>query len=214
MNLIPKQQILWNEVSSSDFLRKNFYFTGGTALSSLYLHHRLSEDLDFFSQEEFDSLAILNLITKWSQKLKFQFASEDKEVVKIFILEFPDGEKLKVDFGYYPYKRLKKGEIIDSFEVDSQFDIAVNKLQTIHQRTDVKDFVDLYFLLKSFTLWDLIGGVEIKFRMELNPYLIGADCLKVDHFENLPRMLVPLNLSNLKTFYKDLAKKLGRSVVK
>ncbi len=36
-----------------DILAKNskftsFYLTGGTALSEYYLHHRLSEDLDFF----------------------------------------------------------------------------------------------------------------------------------------------------------------------
>ena len=30
-------------------LKEKFYWTGGTLLSYLYLHHRQSNDLDFFS---------------------------------------------------------------------------------------------------------------------------------------------------------------------
>lgn len=214
LNLTPKQQIIFDEVKNSDFIKKNFYFTGGTALSALYLNHRLSEDLDFFSEEKFDTLPIVNLITEWGKKHQFKINSREEEVVRIYLLEFRDKEPLKVDFGYYPYKRLKIGQIVDSIQVDSLFDIAVNKLQTIHQRNNVKDFVDLFFLLKKFTVWDLIEGVKVKFRMELDPYTIAAACLKAEKFEDLPVMLVPLDLLELKNFYKDLAKKLGSSVVK
>jgi predicted nucleotidyltransferase component of viral defense system len=31
-----------------------FYLTGGTALAAYYLRHRLSEDLDFFAEKEFE----------------------------------------------------------------------------------------------------------------------------------------------------------------
>lgn len=176
------------------------------------MHHRLSEDLDFFSQEKFDTLPILNLIAELSGKLKLKVKSEELEVVRMYILQFPDKEKLKVDFGYYPYQRLKEGKQLDSIEVDSLLDIAVNKLQTIHQRNEVKDFVDLYFLLKKFTVWDLMKGVRIKFKIELDPYAVATDCLKVDSFDHLPVMLKPLSLNKLKSFYKDLAQKLGMSV--
>lgn len=214
VNFTPKQQIIFREVQKSDFIKQNFYFTGGTALSAVYLNHRLSEDLDFFSSEKFDTLPVLNLMTGWSQKHHFKITSQETEVVRIFLLEFDDKEKLKVDFGYYPYKRLKKGTVIDAVEVDSLFDIAVNKLQTIHQRNNIKDFVDLYFLLKTFTVWDLINGVRIKFRMELDPYTVAADYLKIGSFDNLPNMLVPLELKDLQDFYKEMAKKLGMKVVK
>ncbi len=214
IDLTPKQQIIFDEIEKSDFLRQNFYFTGGTALASIYLHHRLSEDLDFFSPEKFDTLAILNLITEWSQKHNFKVNSAENEVVRIFFLEFPDKEKLKVDFGYYPYKRLKKGQFVGSVKADSLLDIAVNKLQTIHQRSDVKDFVDLFFLLRKFTVWDLMEGVRIKFRIELDPYTVAADYLKAEKFEDLPKMLIPFSLEDMKDFYKEKAKKLGMSVVK
>ena len=99
-------------------------------------------------------------------------------------------------------------------EVDSLFDIAVNKLQTIHQRNDVKDFVDLYYLLDKFTIWDLIEGVRVKFRMELDPYTVAADYLKVKNFENLPNMIKKLTLGELKSFFVDRAKELGKSVTR
>lgn len=210
----PKQRLIFDEVKKSDFIRQNFYFTGGTALSSVYLHHRLSEDLDFFSVEKFDPLAILNLVTQWSEIHNFKVTSQELEVVRIFILEFEDKEKLKVDFGYYPYNRLEKGQNIDSFNVDSLLDIGVNKLQTIHQRTDVKDFVDLYFLLREFTVWDLMEGVRVKFKTELEPYTVAADYLKVDSFEYLPTMLTPLDLTTLQKFFQNGAVKLSKQVVK
>lgn len=214
IDLTSKQQIIFDEIEKSDFIRQNFYFTGGTALASIYLHHRLSEDLDFFSPEKFDTLVILNLITEWGKRHKFKITSQENEVVRIFILEFPDKEKLKVDFGFYPYKRLEKGQFVGSIEADSLLDIAVNKLQTIHQRSDVKDFVDLFFLLRKFTVWDLMEGVRIKFRMELDSYTVAADYLKVEKFEDLPRMLIPFSLKDMQDFYKEKAKEIGMSVVK
>lgn len=212
--LTPKQQIVFDEIKNTRFVTESFYFTGGTALSAVYLHHRLSEDLDFFSESKLDTFAILNLVTQLSKKLGCKIESQEMEVVRIYNLEFKDKEKLKIDFGYYPYKRLKGGKLIDTLEVDSLLDIAVNKLQTIHQRSDIKDFVGLYFLLREFTVWDLMEGVKAKFRMELDPYAVAVDCLKVERFENLPKMLVPLGLAEIQDFFKDLARKLGKEAVK
>lgn len=93
MNLTSKQQMIFDEVKKSDFLKENFYFTGGTALSAVYLHHRLSEDLDFFSEKKFDNLSILNLLAEWGKKHNFKFLLKENEVVKIYLLEFADGEK-------------------------------------------------------------------------------------------------------------------------
>lgn len=214
INLTVKQRIIFDEFRGDDYLKEHFYFTGGTALSAVYLQHRLSEYLDFFSGEKFDNLPILNVLTAWGKKHNFKFLLKEQEVVKIYLLEFAEGEKLKVDFGYYPYKRVKVGPKIESVAVDSLFDIAINKLSTIMQRTEVKDFVDLYFLLQKFTLWDLMRGVEVKFRLKTDPFLVGIDFLKADTFETLPQMLRPLKLKDLKEFYKEKAKQLGMSVVK
>lgn len=54
VNLTLKQRIIFDEFRKSNYLKENFYFTGGTALSAVYLQHRESEDLDFFSGEKFE----------------------------------------------------------------------------------------------------------------------------------------------------------------
>ena len=46
--LTPKQFDFWELAKKDLWLTKNFFLGGGTALSEFYLHHRLSEDLDFF----------------------------------------------------------------------------------------------------------------------------------------------------------------------
>lgn len=43
-----------------------FYLSGGTALACYYLHHRFSDDLDFFTFEEIDPI----FIHSYAEKLK------------------------------------------------------------------------------------------------------------------------------------------------
>lgn len=55
-------------ISNDNAICQIFYLTGGTALSEYYLQHRLSEDLDFFSEQEFDIQAI-NIFFAKNKKL-------------------------------------------------------------------------------------------------------------------------------------------------
>lgn len=142
-----EQKIILDQVKKSGLLEKDFYFTGGTALSSVYLHHRLSDDLDFFSPKTFDTNIILTLVKGWSEKCNFTYTSEFIHVVYIFNVTFSNGEKLKIDFATYPYKQLEKPNLIETMQVDSLLDIAVNKLLTITQREQIRDFIDLYYLI-------------------------------------------------------------------
>lgn len=208
-----EQQFILDKVGKNDFLRSHFYFTGGTALSAFYLYHRYSEDLGFFSPDKLPNQLIFNLLSEWALEHKFKFQGRFVDVVYIFDLIFKNKSKLKLDFAYYPYKRLEKGTITNGLDTDSLIDIAVNKLLTITQRSDVKDFVDLYFLLKKFTVWDLIEGVRIKFKEELEPFILASDFLKVEDFDFLPRMVKPLNLTALKSFFRQRAKEIGSEVV-
>lgn len=210
--LTKEQKVILDEIRKSDFLKSNFYFTGGTTLSSFYLHHRYSEDLDFFSEEKFDNQSIFTLVEKWSKNLAFKFDSEFRQVVYVFNIEFKNKIKVKLDFGYYPYKRIDESNNLNGLKVDSLLDIAVNKLLTITQRDDVKDFVDLYFLLDKFTVWDLIEGVKVKFGMKLEPFIVASDFLKVEDFDFLPKMIKPLSLEELKKYFRIRAKELGRKV--
>lgn len=208
-----EQQYILDKVSKEQLLTSNFYFTGGTALSYLYLHHLYSDDLDLFSETKFDTEIVKRIVSGWAIDGNFTYKALWKEVVYIYILSFPNNVNLKVDFGYYPYKRVEEGKDFGEIAVDSLLDIAINKLASINQRTASKDFVDLYFLLKHFTIWDLIEGVRIKFRIKTDPFLLAGDFLKVNDFDIMPRMIEPLTLEELKEFYRQKAKDLASRAV-
>lgn len=212
--LNKNQQIILAKIIEDDFLLHTFYFTGGTALSEVYLHHRESIDLDFFSEQPYDAQNVLSRIESWSKQLQYSIETRYIEPTNIYFLKFENGEILKVDFAQYPYKQLGEPTIYNGrLKADSTLDIATNKLLTTTQRTEVKDFVDLYFLLQEYTFWDLKTAVEKKFNVKIDPFVMATDFMVVDEFEYMPKMIKPLTLIELKLYFTSLAEKLGRERV-
>ncbi|MBM3283009.1 nucleotidyl transferase AbiEii/AbiGii toxin family protein [Candidatus Gottesmanbacteria bacterium] len=214
--LTKEQELILAAINNHRYFQENFYFTGGSVLAEFYLQHRYSEDLDFFTDKRLDNEIIFTSISAWSRQFNFKFSSRFVEVVYRFDLTFKNNRKLKLDFGFYPYKRIEKGFTYKNIKIDSLRDIATNKLNTVNQRTEVKDFVDLYFILQDkYTIWDLLYSAEVKFiNMDIDIELLAMDLLKVDDFVILPRMIKPLTFEQLNDFFRQKAKELGRKVVK
>lgn len=205
------QQKIVKHVANDKRLNRQYYFTGGTALSVFYYQHRYSEDLDFFSEKPYDEDLIIDSMTHLSKTISMPYQHTKRERVLFFVFTKNRKPVIKVDFAYYPYSRIEKGDEWNGIAVDSLRDIGTNKLLTINQRADVKDFVDLYFFLKkSFTIWDLSYGMEKKFRMELDLFLLGEDFLKINGFTTMPKMIAPLTLTELKSFFRARAKEVGK----
>jgi hypothetical protein len=120
--------------------------------------------------------------------------------------------KLKVDFAKYPYKRLEKGLVCQDITIDSLLDIGANKIAAINNRNEVKDFVDCYFILKHYTLWDLLRAYEHKFGMELDLVLFASNVLKVEDFDYLPKMIVKITLQELKQYFLALTDRIGKRI--
>lgn len=210
IDIITKEQsLLLDEFKNDPTLANTFYFSGGTALSLCYLQHRQSIDLDFFSLQEFDPQLVLTKLTNWQSKLKFKLKYTPLDINHIFNLTFQNNASVKVDFVFYPYKTLKPHQSFEGIQVDSLQDIGTNKLLMIEQRTEVKDFVDLFFILEKFTIWDLLAGVKPKFKLELDNLVLASDLLKVEDFDYLPEMIKPLEINTLKKFFRIQAKSLG-----
>jgi hypothetical protein len=99
---------------------------------------------------------------------------------------------------------------IDSVIVDALENIGANKVNAIFGRTDVKDFVDLYVILKAgLELFDLIEMAKQKDAGLTEFYLAGM-MRQVRELNRLPRMLKPIDLDTLKEFYLRLADDLLR----
>ena len=207
--ITKEQEILLDEIRQNIYLRNLFYFTGGTALSYFYFQHRVSDDLDFFTQSLFKPKEVIDFLKLMSKKYNFTFSAQSGKLVVMVKINW-GRHLLKVDFARYPYKQLGKTRKINELTLDSLLDIGVNKLSMLAERTEVKDFVDLYFILKHLTIWDLIEGVRVKFNMEINPFILASDFTKAYTFYYLPKMIKPLSLPKLKDFYKKNAVAIGR----
>jgi len=106
----PRQQQLLAVVSSQKIFQKaHFYLTGGTALAAVYYNHRQSEDLDFFSNQEFSDFLVKQILIATQPKLKWQKVErQTKHGHSKFLLTWPNRDQLLLDFNFWPYKPLFK----------------------------------------------------------------------------------------------------------
>lgn len=202
--------------AGQEYIRGNFYLTGGTALSAFYLCHRLSEDLDFFNEDAEANLQVINrAIGKFGKSVEF-VKIEQRSIFGIhnFFLHFPDKEVLKVDFSYYPFPRIAKGVAFKGIIIDSEYDIAVNKVHTISTQPRARDFIDIYFLLKEkgYSLKDLIIKAKAKFDWHIDAVQLGTQLLQAQDVKDFPRMLKKINHQEWQEFFVKEAKKLGKEV--
>lgn len=136
-----------------DFL-KNFFLVGGTALA-LQIGHRISIDIDLFSETEFDANDILSEL---EDKFRFQLDFQAKNTLKGSIAG------VKVDFISHKYPLVKPLLEVEDVRMTSLEDIAAMKLNAIVVNgSRVKDFVDVAFLSSSFTLTQMIHAYEKKY---------------------------------------------------
>ena len=154
INILTKEQEAFLElICRESYFIKNFYFTGGTPLAAFYLFHRLSEDIDLFSEEEIDILSIRTFIGAVRKKLKIkQIDYRQYYGLHTFQLYFSRTNILKVDFNYYPFPRIEKGSKYNGLTVDSILDIAVNKVHTIAMKSRARDFIDIYFITLNYEI--------------------------------------------------------------
>ena len=194
----------------------SFYLSGGTTLAEYYLEHRLSEDLDFFSELEFDPQAISAFFKKIRSKADIVSVSYEQSFNRnLFFLELKDG-RIKTEFTYFPFPRIEQGKKIGNMAVDSLLDIAVNKVFTIYQKPRSRDFIDLYFILrkeKSWSLDELVKQAQIKFDNFLDPLQFSAQLIKAETLKDYPKMLVALPEKKWQSFFLDEAKRLGKTQI-
>ena len=185
-----------------------FYFTGGTALSEFYLHHRLSEDLDFFSETEFDQKIVDDFIRKVCQKIKAKSFKKSILGHAIVTLEWPDKNTLKIDFVHQPFKKLEQGKKYFQLQIASLWDIVVDKLYTIFHRANARDFVDLYFAMDEVgcDFEQLIKGMKEKYEMDFSKTDLLARLPIVKDLVDYPKMLIPFDPKKMENFFLKLAK--------
>lgn len=203
-------------VLQTPYILKRFYLSGGTALSCWYLHHRESFDLDFFSEKEVNATYLIRWLASNKTKLGItKITYEEQLGFHFFILAFQN-EILKVDFSYFPSERIEQSIVWRGLQIDSLYDIAVNKFNTIAAAPRGRDYIDLYLILKK-TDWaveKLRNDASAKHGISIDTIHLARQFLLVSEFEDLPKMLVPFDKKEMDDFFLKLAKSLEKDIFK
>ena len=128
---------------------KNFSLVGGTALSLLY-GHRVSVDLDLFSNGMFDNTDIIGALQK-----KYKKSFENKSTNPRFGI-FCFIKEVKIDIVRDPHSLIRPIVKYNSIRMFSIEDIIAMKVQAILGRGKKKDFWDIAELLNHFSVKDFI----------------------------------------------------------
>ena len=209
--LTEKQELLISHLPEE--IQTNFYLTGGTALSAFYLGHRLSEDMDFFTDAE-EKMAPIEFLTGIIRSLPSLDHLHFERLFdrRIFVATFKDNQIIKVEFTSYPFKSLDDRLRVGKLVVDSLLNLITGKLFAMADRLDPKDFVDLYFVLKNkgLKLEILIKLTEERFDVKGLEFVIPERILLVDRIapRDLPVMVEKLDLDEMKGYYLQEATRL------
>lgn len=140
--LYPLQDSVLAEIGK---IKTTFYLTGGTAISRFMLHHRYSDDLDFFVnrhpafQREVDTLVDA---VRVCGEVTVSFRGEDF----FRILVTREGVTLKIEFvNDVGYRVGEPEQHATGFLIDSWQNILANKITAL-SRQAAKDLVDILFI--------------------------------------------------------------------
>ncbi|MCZ7666432.1 MAG: hypothetical protein M5U34_04005 [Chloroflexi bacterium] len=90
-------------------------------------------------------------------------------------------------------------------QLDNLLDISANKLAALFDRAAEKDFVDIYFINKErMSFADLLPYARQK-HVGMDDYWLAIALQRVRRVEILPRMVKPLRLPDLQTYFLELA---------
>jgi len=172
---------------------KTFRLVGGTSLS-LLLGHRISVDIDLFTDAEYNSIdfdAIDKLITR-----SFGYADNGQSGISSFGKSYFIGnskdDSVKVDL-FYTDTFICPIVTYDMLRLSQLEDIVAMKLEVIGQNGRKKDFWDIHELMDYFSWEEMLN-----FHKKRYPYSHSRDELitKLTDFKNADADFDPICLRN------------------
>lgn len=164
---------------------------GGTALALQY-GHRQSIDLDFFGDLTCEQEKTQEILSKYG---KVTVLKETKNI-RIYVVD-----NIKVDFVHYScYPWLEDAIFEDCIRLASPKDIAAMKINAIEGRGTRKDFVDVFFLLKHYSLQEILSFYKAKYPN----YSDFRAMMSLTYFEDAEMQPMPKMFNN--TSWPDMQK--------
>jgi len=138
---------------------KDFYLAGETGLA-LQLGHRFSEDLDFFTENQFNIDAVISTI----QPDKVFYSSKGTIHCEL--------NGIQISLLFYSVPLINPPLHWHNIRIADIKDIVAEKIKTISQRGSKKDFVDLYAVIKlKYSVAEVCDIFKKRFgRSDINFY--------------------------------------------
>lgn len=128
--------------------KEDFYLAGGTALA-LQIGHRVSVDFDFFIERDFDAEELYERVQKvFGEVVRTQ---ESHNTLAVIV-----EDDVRISFMTYRYPLLDVLVETEYLRLASLSDIGCMKLGAIVSRSELKDYTDIFFILKKFSLTELL----------------------------------------------------------
>lgn len=143
--------------------KDSFGLVGGTAIA-LQLGHRKSNDFDLFTNTSFGNGTIVNKILRQAT-IESTIVDQTDELTVIV-------KDVKLTFLYYPFPLDFKESFEDVIKMPDLLTLAAMKVYALGRRSKWKDYVDVYFILKQFTLSDICNRAKEIFKDAFNEKLL------------------------------------------
>lgn len=193
-------------VSNISIVKKS-YLAGGTALA-LHLGHRISVDLDFFTPQIFNEKTLSGELNQ---------LPEYKEEGTAWRTVWGKVVNTKFSLFYYQYPLINKTIPFKDIQMLSKEDIAAMKIHALEDRGTKRDFIDLFFLAKEFSLEQMLKYYDQKYGVLkdhlyiiLRSMIYFADANRDD----MPEMLLPVSWEEVKKFFQKQTVKLAKNKLK
>lgn len=167
--------------------KEGFYLAGGTALA-LQLGHRTSLDFDFYTLNHFNQDSLY-------QKIHEGFGDTVSKTSQAEDTLFCTIGTVDCSFFTYSYKLLKRTTLLMGVAIASLKDIAAMKLVAISRRPAKRDYIDIYYLLNTFSLQELFEFSAKKYPNFNSYYSLKA----LTYFEDIKddeRRQIPMSDKN------------------
>ncbi len=209
---IKEQRAVLDNLLENRVISDRFFLTGGTALSVFYLHHRVSKDLDLFTTDRMDLREpCIWIKRRWGRKCVT--IKEDADLASFLL------EGVKVDLAGDPLSDIDKERPRVNLErnrlaVDTIDNIVSNKLCAMASRTEPKDYVDFFFIMRmfgdDFEFADIYEKTRRKDAIFDDPPTVAYQienglALIKQNPELLPATRIPLDIDELARFCEGVA---------
>lgn len=182
----------------------NFYLAEGTGLA-LQIGHRISVDFDFFWGKEIPK-SLLPKLRRVFKGSKIEVILNHSEQLTVAI------GGVSVSFVKYAFPVISKFIEYQGVKILPAPEIAAMKAYALGQRATMKDYLDLYFVLKEkiTTLEEIINLCEKKYDEEFNPRLFLEQLIYSEDIEKVEIQFLKkkITLPEIEKFFEKEVKKI------